>query len=294
MLIEESLLVNFETDIKIPKPPNFNKVKWKSFLAFEAFGVKIGIRCNKPDKLEEIREGLPDLLPVDLKILTTEKVDFLFTVYFRNKSKYWLQKADEEILDYSYKINKFDQLDSKIRLTIAEFAENFIFLHAGVVSYKGKAIIIPARSFSGKTTLVAAMIKKGLEYYSDEYAVIDEAGLVHPFPKKLSMRGIIDDYRQVDIPVEELGGKQGFKPIEVGAVLISKYNKKARFNPKIVSIGEGIIESIANSVSIRQNPKLVLSILSKITASAKIIKTQRGEAEKFSNQFTTYLDRIGY
>ena len=234
------------------------------------------------------------MLPIGIKFINFDEIDHLFSVYFKNKSDYWLKKDDEQTIKFSYKNSKFDNLDSKIRLTVAEFAENYIFLHAGVVSYKDKAIIIPAKSFSGKTTLVAELAKKGCEYYSDEYAVIDEEGFVHPFPKKLSMRGIIDDYRQLDISVEELGGKKGVKPIQVGLILISKYIKKAKFNPKIISTGEGIIESIANSVSIRQNPKLVLTVLSKITANAKIVKTNRSEADKFSSQFIPYLDTIGY
>jgi hypothetical protein len=98
----------------------------------------------------------------------------------------------------------FEHFERRVRLTVAEFAIGKVFLHAGVVAWNNRALIIPAKSFQGKTTLVAELVKKGAVYYSDEYAVLDEDGLVHPFPKKLSMRGIIDDYQQIDVPVEKI------------------------------------------------------------------------------------------
>jgi uridine kinase len=41
-------------------------------------------------------------------------------------------------------------------------------------------IAIPGRSFSGKTSLVTALVRAGAVYYSDEFAVIDRDGLVRP------------------------------------------------------------------------------------------------------------------
>ncbi|HRH43607.1 MAG TPA: hypothetical protein PKY82_18400 [Pyrinomonadaceae bacterium] len=286
-----------EMEWKPEKKPDFRKVKWKEFLAFEVFGVKIGVRSNDATIINRIKEGLPYLLPIDIKSISFEEINHCFSVYLTKRGsprKIWLNKDDDEIIDFLYVKDKLDFLDSKIRLTVAEFAENFVFLHAGVVGYKGKAILVPARSFSGKTTLVAELAKRGLDYYSDEYAVLDSKGLVHPFTKKLSIRGIIDDYQQVDIDVEELGGKKGVEPLKVGVILISKFKKKGKFNPKIVSSGEGIIESISNSVSIRQNPKFVLQVLSIITNEAKIIKTIRGEAASFADKFLPFLEEIGY
>ena len=64
---------------------------------------------------------------------------------------------------------------------LAERARNRIFIHAGVVGWQGRAIVIPGRSFSGKSTLVAALLQAGATYYSDEFAVLDGRGYVHPF-----------------------------------------------------------------------------------------------------------------
>jgi hypothetical protein len=272
------------------------KTQWKDYYAFEAYQVRIGIRSNNSEMLEELRRRLPFLLPTGFEELDYGAADHIFSIVWSDgrRKKSYFYKNDEEIGQLSFGQRKLDALESQIRLTVAEFAADFVFLHAGAVRYKGRAIIIPARSFSGKTTLVAEFARHGLEYYSDEYAVIDRHGLLHPFPKQLSMRGIIDNYQQLDMDVEEFGGVKGEEPVEVGLVLISKYKKRARFRPQIVSSGEGIIETIANSVSIRQNPQFVLGVLGKVMNQAMVIRTNRSEARSFVRRFLPYLQEVGF
>jgi hypothetical protein len=273
---------------------DWRRVKWKGFLAFEVYGVKIGIRSNNLNLIENFKAGLPALFPVKHRLINFEAAAHNFSFYLssRHKSKNVAYQEQTQISNGSFSETDFEQLESKIRLTVAEFAEKVIFLHAGVVEYKGRALVIPGKSFTGKTTLVAELASRGLKYYSDEFAVIDRSGRVHPYPKKLSVRGIIDDYQQVDIDVEALGGKKGRKKLEVGIILISTFKKGAKFKINEISIGSGIIEAIANSVSIRQNPEFVLKVLSQITKRAKIYKTQRNEAKLFADRLLAFLEQL--
>ena len=272
-----------------------NKIEWKTFYAFDSYGVRIGIRSNETEILAKLKERLPFLLPTGFHEIDFAAVEYIFSVVRDSKIKgnYKIYKNNEDCTTLSGTDLKLDSFESQIRLTVAEFAEGYVFLHAGAVRYKETAIIIPAKSFSGKTTLVAEFIRRGFEYYSDEYAVIDRDGFLHPFPKQLSMRGIIDAYQQVDMDVEEFGAVKGEEPIKIGLILISKYKKGARFLPKVVTSGEGIIESIANSVSIRTNPEFVLGVLGKVVNNAKVVKTNRSEAKKFVDRFLPFLAEIG-
>src|SRR5207249_290373 len=77
---------------------------------------------------------------------------------------------------------------SDIERYIAEAARRKLFVHAGVVGWRGRAILIPNKTFTGKTTLVAEFVRAGATYYSDEFAVLDGQGRVHPFPRPLSLR----------------------------------------------------------------------------------------------------------
>ena len=79
-------------------------------------------------------------------------------------------------------------LDSQMRLSIAANATDWLFVYAGVVALNDRALLVPGQTFTGKTMLVQALVQAGATYYSDEYAVLDDAGRVHPYPRPLSIR----------------------------------------------------------------------------------------------------------
>ncbi len=56
--------------------------------------------------------------------------------------------------------------ESTIRREIAVRSDK-VFMHAGVVSWKEKAIVFPGFSNKGKTRLTMEFIRRGAEYYSD-------------------------------------------------------------------------------------------------------------------------------
>lgn len=62
-----------------------------------------------------------------------------------------------------------------------------VAVHAGVVARGGRALAVPAASGGGKTTLVAALLRDGWEYVSDEALVLGPDGDVRTYPKWLSM-----------------------------------------------------------------------------------------------------------
>ena len=75
-----------------------------------------------------------------------------------------------EILAHSACVEEvLDVLEAHISLTVAARTSQWLFVHAGVVEWRGRAIVLPGRSFSGKTTLVAALVQiYSLEYLHDE------------------------------------------------------------------------------------------------------------------------------
>jgi hypothetical protein len=63
-------------------------------------------------------------------------------------------------------------------------AHDFLLdLHAGVVGRNGRCILLPAAAGSGKSSLTAALVHSGLDYYSDEVALVErDTFLVPPVP----------------------------------------------------------------------------------------------------------------
>lgn len=169
--------------------------------------------------------------------------------------------------------------ESDVQIYVGILARRRIFVHAGVVEWKGQAILIPGRSMSGKTTLTAELVRAGATYYSDEYAVLDEQGRVHPYPRRLGMRspGVAE---QTKVPAEELGGKVGVKPMPVGMIVVSQYKEGARWRPRRISTGQGALEVLANTVPARIRPEQSLNSIQHAVTNAEIFKGTRGEAEE--------------
>lgn len=263
-------------------------------ISFQAFGVKIEIRADETELLGDIYTKLERVFPNGLELAMETEIEYRFYIKSVETGKYELYRNGEKLCEDGGRELFLNMVESHLRVTVAEFAVGKVFLHAGVVGWKGRAIVIPATSFSGKTTLVAELVKKGALYYSDEYAVVNTLGNVEPFPKWLSLRGITDAFTQDDCPVESLGGTAGTKPIPVGMVLIAKYKsgKKIprRWQPRQLTQGEAMMEIIPHTLPIRNKPKFVLEVLNKLTDRAIIIRTVRGEAAEFAETLLGYFE----
>jgi hypothetical protein len=174
-------------------------------------------------------------------------------------------------------------LTSRLRNIVAELAKGFVFIHAGVVAVDGKAIVIPANSMAGKTTLVVELIKRGAIYYSDEFAIIDDEGLVWPFPKTLSIRGEKSTFEQVEYRAADLGGKTGRKPIPVGMVVLTEFKENAEWGPVVRTPSEGVLDTLASTISTRTNPDFALGVLKKVAETATFIKSPRSDAAEVAD-----------
>lgn len=262
-------------------------IEWKKRINIEAYGTSVSVRSNSHQLFEQFRVHLPEILPAGWKNAHEESTEYVFSLITqrsdRSRNAIYLNK---ELLIEDIPVEQVGEfLKTQIRITVAEFSTEFVFLHAGVVGWNGIAIVIPGKSFAGKSTLVTEFVRRGAHYFSDDLTVIDKEGMVHPFPKKISLRGIIDKYVQKDFSVEELGGIRSEEKIPVGYLLLTEYAEGAVCTFKRCSVGEGVMACIANSLSIRQNPKYVLNILNKILKDAIILKSERSEAKDFVDLF---------
>jgi hypothetical protein len=250
--------------------------------SLKSYGVRISIRSNDTAALERVCSHLPS----EWERTSSAVVDRVYSILVANKAKrgkarrLHLLYGDDAQLSTSSRLNDlFERFESDLRLFVAELATHHVFVHAGVVGWKGQAIVIPGRSFSGKSTLVAELVRAGATYYSDEYAVLDARGRVHPFSKPLELREE-GDYRQTKITVAELGGHTGTKPLPVGLVLMTQYKNGARWRPRKLTAGNGVLEMLFNTVSARRSPGRALATLQRVAAQADVLKGVRGDAGK--------------
>jgi hypothetical protein len=257
---------------------------------FESYGVRVKIESNSRRLLEEVRQVAMAAL-VDRVVFIDnpgKPLKHTFGVAF-DGAKYILYINGSRISDNPSAKAFFKYLNSRIRIEVAEYAKSNVFLHAGVVGRNGYAILMPANSYAGKTTLTAELVRNGAEYYSDEYAVLDESGKVHPFARKLSMRGPkAGEEKQVS--AEELGGRSGETPIPVGMVLLTNFEKGASWNPKVLSPGKGILEIIPQTIPILQSAEFSLKVLDLVARRAIIVQSPRGDAKNFAKTLLAFFD----
>ncbi len=256
---------------------------------FESYGVRVKVESDSQELLSKARQTV--IAAFVGRVVFIETVDtsseHTFGIAF-DGTNYFLFKNGKQVSYGESERNFFKYLNSILRIEVAEYAESKVFLHAGVVGWKGNAIVIPASSFQGKTTLTAELVRNGAEYYSDEYAILDEWGYVHPFPRKLSMR--FGTTREEEVTVEELGGKTGSDPIPVGMVLLTGFEKGAIWEPAVLSPGNGIIEIIPHTIPIRQNAEFSLKVLDLVARRAIMIKSARGDAKKFAKILLAFFE----
>lgn len=188
-----------------------------------------------------------------------------------------------------WKFLKF--FDGLLRVTVGEHAPNLVFLHSGVVAWKGKAILLPANSFDGKSTLVTELVKLGAVYYSDEFAIIDEDGNIHPFARPINRR--TDDGRFVpyEISLADLDASVGEVPIKCGVLFFTKFVKGSRWQPRIISKGEALLELIAFTLPIRVNPEFSLLVLNKLVDDAILLSGRRSEAKLSAIRLLDLIDK---
>ena len=257
-----------------------DRLGWAAGISFISYGVRVGVRVNSPEALDRIAEYFPP----GWRPSSSNRVERLYSFIAGDDEKqskvqrFNLLYGDIERLARARDPDHvFDAFESDLHRYVAENAPRRTFVHAGVVGWKNRAIIIPGRSYSGKTTLVTELVRAGATYYSDEYAVLDARGRVHPFPRPLSIRGE-GEFRGTRRRAEDLGGVTGVKPLQAGLVVVSQYRQGARWRPRRLSSGEGVLALFANTVSARTRPEEALSTFQHVVAEAPIIKGVRGEA----------------
>lgn len=259
-----------------------DRLGWAAGFSIKTYGVRIGIRSNDPACLERIYEHLP----YRWEPVSSSVVDRLYSVILggggarANIRRLNLLYGNHIRLARSFEVDEvLSTLESDLRLFVAELAHGRVFVHAGVVGWEGRAVVVPGRSFSGKSTLVAELVRAGATYYSDEYAVFDSRGHVHPFlgPLQIRQEG---GFKQTKVEVAQLGGRPGSKPLPVGLVLVTQFKKGAKWRPRNLSAGAGALELLSNTVSARRSPANALDAFDKAVAGAQIVKGARGEAHE--------------
>ena len=217
-----------------------DRLEWAAGLAIVRYGVRVGMRASEAPLLD----GVADYLPPGSHLSRAPAVDCLLSLV-RDRSvtsravtalyanaELMVRTADRRLM--------LSVIESAARFAVASRTRQRLFVHAGVVGHRGRALVFPGPSGAGKTEIVAALVRAGGIYYSDEFAVFDEAGWVHPYASPLRLStptGGLKTRR----PVETLPGVAGTTAIPVGLIVEAHYAPGDRWRPRRLSAGEAVL-----------------------------------------------------
>ena len=126
-----------------------DRLGWVDGMSFTSYGVRVGVRVDDRNMLREaIARMPPGSKPADFKV-----VDHLHSLMAggskigsnirRLSLGYWNALRISRSRDSNETIEAFE---SHVQLTVAEHARRRVFVHAGIVGWNGRAILIPGRS----------------------------------------------------------------------------------------------------------------------------------------------------
>ena len=249
-----------------------DRLGWADGFSFLSYGRRIGVRVSDPNMLDRLKERLPD----GWRPSKRDRVERLYSVITGGQAHagtrhFHLLYGDWERIERSRDLAPvLNAFETSVRMFVAEFARRRVFFHAGVVGWRGHAVLLPGPTLAGKTTLVASLVRMGARYYSDEFAVLDGRGHVHPFHKPLALRG--EDYRQENRSIEDLGGKRGTRPLAPGLVVVTEFREGMHWQPRRLSPGHGALELIANAPAARRDRLAVMDAASWVSAAAPVLR----------------------
>ena len=86
----------------------------------------------------------------------------------------------------------------------------------------------------------------------------------------------------------------GKKPIPGAAwpalVIVSKYKPEARWRPRMLSPGKGLLELLNNTVPARSRPEASLTALRQVVSQAPVLQGVRGEVTQTVDSILKFLD----
>ena len=238
-------------------------------LVFESFGMTAEVTTDDPQLLAQIEGVLPPGWGAG-----SARPQARFSLSAKGAITINGERWHDHETGYS---DPLVRLGSVVRHHMALYAPAHTFVHAGVVALDGALVVLPGPSHAGKTTLVAALIALGAVYYSDEYAVVDAGGLIHPYPKALSVRtpGVRHLGHFEAVPPERIATRAA--PADL--IVSTWYEPGARWRAAPTSPAAAAQAVLANTPAARSRPQASMAAAGALARDAcAALAGPRGEA----------------
>jgi hypothetical protein len=266
-------------------------------IAFESFGVRVGVGANDA----RVRVRLDQLVPPHSRPCDPETVEHHFTINTDDGVLYTvrydvrdgvpagpLEAASWVATDVDVQL-ALGLLETHVPAAVALRAPDWFFIHGAAVAYLDRMIVLPGPALSGKSTLVAALVRAGATYYSDQFAVLDERGYVHPYAISLGLPSTERAGAGFNGDEPLVAGEQ---PLPVGAIVMTSYSPGSEWRPRKLSRGESTIALMSQTIPAQENPEQSMRVIRNVLDAAPlVIESNRDEAEPVASSLLAQLER---
>jgi hypothetical protein len=249
-------------------------------------GLRFGFRANR----NALAAKFPSIFVPGSRPTDFTRLDFIYSLEMESRRPFYTAYLGSQVLIRRATLDiALDSIASDVQHMVAEHSRQHLYLHAAVIGWRGRAVLLPGRTCAGKSTLALALARAGATYFSDEFARIDTCGLVHPFPRPFSLRSV--NGRTLVWPDKE-GIEIASAPCPIGAIVVTHYHPNDTWRPSRLSPGLAMIELLRNTVAVRSDPAKALRCASVLASGAVTIRSPRGDVEAAVPQLLQSLDRL--
>jgi hypothetical protein len=153
---------------------------------------------------------------------------------------------------------------------------NLHAVHAGAVMVGERALLIPGGSHSGKSSIVAELLRRGAVCFSDEYALLDADGWVHAYPRILLLRN--GGHEQTPVLPESCNAHVAAKPAQVGWIFSLQYQSSSDWDVTPVHQSSALLSLLQNTPHVLADAPTMVNSFQRAVEGAACYAGSRGEA----------------
>ncbi len=187
----------------------------------------------------------------------------------------------------------------ELHRAVHDQVRDFLLLHAGAVVRDGHALLLPAETASGKSSLTLGMLEKGASYLSDDLGALDPVtNRVYPFPKRIKLipdtleffPGLEERLGDRDLPFTQW--ERFVRPEDVGASVAEPAIVKWIVFPTADFDGPPVLEPITRAASVTEMAANCLNLYRFGDAGVVLLSRVAAEAEAFRLTGGSLRERI--
>jgi hypothetical protein len=219
-------------------------------ICLAAYGVSVRFHTECPEMHHALTTFLWPWLPRTARPEESPAVEFTIA---RSEDGYRLyaggfneEVASSEALQHASTLDEaIPMVQNWLDQEFVARASGYLPLHAGAIALGGRAALLPGPSHCGKSTLVRELLRLGCSYYSDEYALLDDDGRLHPYPRALMIRNESGEVRAALAP--HSSSHQAHPPATISLILAMQYQPGADWKLQPVDQSSMVITLLKNT-----------------------------------------------